>query len=107
MSLFTRWLPCCVVGLPLLLDEREVEDKSAGRLALGTESARGLEFHEVSVYLALIADVLDKERGQLYDMTGSYMSAFMIGVGFNLFNLALIAMLTLRTGRNIRAPVTA
>ena len=45
--------------------------------------------------------------GQLYDMTGSYVSAFMIGVGFNLFNLAVIGILTLRTGRNIRAAVTA
>lgn len=45
--------------------------------------------------------------GQLYDMTGSYVSAFMIGVGFNLFNLAVIAFLTFRTGRNIRAAVAA
>jgi MFS family permease len=44
--------------------------------------------------------------GQLYDMTGSYVSAFLIGVGFNLFNIALIAILTLRTGRNFRPPVT-
>ena len=45
--------------------------------------------------------------GQLYDMTGSYVFAFLIGVGFNLFNLALIAVLILRTGRNISARALA
>ncbi|MEE2968529.1 MAG: MFS transporter [Pseudomonadota bacterium] len=45
--------------------------------------------------------------GQLYDMTGSYVSAFLIGVAFNVFNLVLIAALTFRTGRNIRQAAIA
>lgn len=37
--------------------------------------------------------------GAVFDMTGSYKSAFLIGVGFNLANLAIIGALILRIGR--------
>lgn len=36
--------------------------------------------------------------GYLYDLTGSYTTPFLIGVGFNIFNLAVIASLIVRTG---------
>jgi MFS family permease len=36
--------------------------------------------------------------GQIFDLTGSYHSAFLIGVAFNLGNLALVAMLLVRQG---------
>ena len=36
--------------------------------------------------------------GYLYDLTGAYTLPFLVGVGFNLFNLALVAMLIVRTG---------
>ena len=36
--------------------------------------------------------------GYLYDLTGSYTTPYLIGVGFNIFNLAVIASLIARTG---------
>jgi predicted MFS family arabinose efflux permease len=37
--------------------------------------------------------------GQIFDLTGSYHSAFLVGVAFNLGNLAVVATLLLRQGR--------
>lgn len=37
--------------------------------------------------------------GVMYDLTGSYDAAFLIGVGFNLLNLLIIGFLMRRTGR--------
>ena len=37
--------------------------------------------------------------GAIFDVTGSYQMAFLIGAGFNLANLAIVASLILRTGR--------
>jgi predicted MFS family arabinose efflux permease len=36
--------------------------------------------------------------GQIFDLTGSYRSAFLVGVGFNLGNLVLVALLLQRQG---------
>jgi MFS family permease len=36
--------------------------------------------------------------GQIFDLTGSYHPAFLVGVAFNLGNLALVAALLLRQG---------
>jgi len=36
--------------------------------------------------------------GQIFDLTGSYHSAFLVGVAFNLGNLALVGALLLRQG---------
>ena len=36
--------------------------------------------------------------GQIFDLTGSYDSAFLVGVAFNLGNLALVGALLLRQG---------
>jgi len=41
--------------------------------------------------------------GAIFDVTGSYETAFLIGVGFNLANLAIIASLILRTGQRAAA----
>ncbi len=37
--------------------------------------------------------------GAIFDVTGSYQMAFLIGAGFNLANLTIVASLILRTGR--------
>jgi MFS family permease len=39
--------------------------------------------------------------GQIFDLTGSYRSAFLVGVAFNLGNLALVGALLLRQGRTL------
>ena len=36
--------------------------------------------------------------GQIFDLTGSYRSAFLVGVAFNLGNLVLVALLLHRQG---------
>jgi MFS family permease len=45
--------------------------------------------------------------GQVFDLTGSYHTAFLIGVVFNLGNLALVGMLLLRQGWRLPRPAVA
>ncbi len=45
--------------------------------------------------------------GAVFDATGSYVPAFLIGVGFNLANVALIVVLSMRTGSMIGRPAPA
>lgn len=45
--------------------------------------------------------------GQIFDLTGSYHSAFLIGVAFNLGNLALVGMLLIRQGWRLPRPAVA
>jgi hypothetical protein len=40
--------------------------------------------------------------GQIFDLTGSYRSAFLVGVAFNLGNLALVGALLHRQGGAVR-----
>jgi MFS family permease len=45
--------------------------------------------------------------GQIFDLTGSYHSAFLVGIAFNLGNLAVVATLLLRQGRAVPRPAAA
>lgn len=45
--------------------------------------------------------------GAVFDATGSYVPAFLTGVGFNLANVVLIVMLSMRTGSMVARPAQA
>lgn len=45
--------------------------------------------------------------GQIFDLTGSYRIAFLLGVAFNLGNLALVGALLARQGRGLLRPAAA
>ena len=45
--------------------------------------------------------------GQIFDLTGSYHTAFLIGMAFNLGNLALVGMLLVRQGWRLPRPAVA
>jgi MFS family permease len=45
--------------------------------------------------------------GQIFDLTGSYHSAFLVGIAFNLGNLAAVGTLLLRQGRAVPRPAAA
>jgi MFS family permease len=42
--------------------------------------------------------------GVIFDLTGSYMAAFVNGLGWNLINVTIVAWLLLRPDRRIAAP---